>query len=71
MPTHFACSPDPQEYYQKLEKRQADRELLGQRNRTKSLKLVTPYIQKAEVYESGMARLLPWSGYLGEWYSFL
>uniref|UniRef100_A0A8C2LRD1 Protein associated with topoisomerase II homolog 2 (yeast) n=1 Tax=Cricetulus griseus TaxID=10029 RepID=A0A8C2LRD1_CRIGR len=41
-----------QEYYQKLEKRQADRELLGQRNRTKSLKLVTPYIQKAEVYES-------------------
>ncbi|XP_040602105.1 protein PAT1 homolog 2 isoform X2 [Mesocricetus auratus] len=41
-----------QEYYQKLEKRQADRELLGQRNRTKSFKLVTPYIQKAEVYES-------------------
>ncbi|XP_052582371.1 LOW QUALITY PROTEIN: protein PAT1 homolog 2 [Peromyscus californicus insignis] len=41
-----------QEFYQKLEKRQADRELLGQRNRAESLKLVTPYIQKAEVYES-------------------
>ncbi|XP_076426591.1 protein PAT1 homolog 2 isoform X3 [Peromyscus maniculatus bairdii] len=46
-----------QEYYQKLEKRQADRDLLGQRKRAESLKLVTPYIQKAEVYESGMARL--------------
>ncbi|KAL1786266.1 PAT1-like 2 [Sigmodon hispidus] len=41
-----------QEYYQKLEKRQTDRELLGQRKRAESLKLVTPYIQKAEVYES-------------------
>nr|XP_042132037.1 protein PAT1 homolog 2 isoform X2 [Peromyscus maniculatus bairdii] len=41
-----------QEYYQKLEKRQADRDLLGQRKRAESLKLVTPYIQKAEVYES-------------------
>lgn len=53
----LACSLDPQEYYQKLEKRQADRDLLGQRKRAESLKLVTPYIQKAEVYESGMARL--------------
>ncbi|XP_054306920.1 protein PAT1 homolog 2 isoform X5 [Pongo pygmaeus] len=40
-----------QEYYQKLEK-QADEELLGRRNRVESLKLVTPYIQKAEAYES-------------------
>ena len=42
-----------QEYYQKLEKKQADEELLGRRSRFESLKLVTPYIQKAEVYESG------------------
>nr|XP_020756421.1 protein PAT1 homolog 2 isoform X3 [Odocoileus virginianus texanus] len=41
-----------QEYYQKLEKKQADEELLGRRSRFESLKLVTPYIQKAEVYES-------------------
>ncbi|XP_052037640.1 LOW QUALITY PROTEIN: protein PAT1 homolog 2 [Apodemus sylvaticus] len=41
-----------QKYYQKLGKRQADKELLGQRNRDESLKLVTPYIQKSEVYES-------------------
>nr|XP_027781573.1 protein PAT1 homolog 2 [Marmota flaviventris] len=41
-----------QEYYQKLEKKQADEELLGQRKKTDSLKLITPYIQKAEVYES-------------------
>nr|XP_051678259.1 protein PAT1 homolog 2 [Oryctolagus cuniculus] len=41
-----------QEYYRKLEKKQADEELLGQRNRVESLKLETPYIQKAEVYES-------------------
>ncbi|XP_011796573.1 PREDICTED: protein PAT1 homolog 2 [Colobus angolensis palliatus] len=41
-----------QEYYQKLEKQQADEELLGRRNQVESLKLVTPYIQKAEAYES-------------------
>ncbi|XP_043777138.1 protein PAT1 homolog 2 isoform X1 [Cervus elaphus] len=41
-----------QEYYQKLEKKQADEELLGRRSRFESLKLVTPYIQKAGVYES-------------------
>ncbi|XP_021049129.1 protein PAT1 homolog 2 isoform X2 [Mus pahari] len=41
-----------QKYYQKLERRQADKELLGQKNRAESLKLVTPYIQKSEVYES-------------------
>ncbi|XP_017401243.1 protein PAT1 homolog 2 isoform X1 [Cebus imitator] len=41
-----------QEYYQKLEKKQADEEILGRRNRVKSLRLVTPYIQKAEAYES-------------------
>ncbi|KAM7327452.1 hypothetical protein ACRRTK_013819 [Alexandromys fortis] len=41
-----------QGYYQKLEKTQADKELLGQRNGAESLKLVTPHIQKAEIYES-------------------
>ncbi|XP_062060743.1 protein PAT1 homolog 2 [Lepus europaeus] len=41
-----------QEYYRKLEKKQADEELLGQKNRVESLKLETPYTQKAEVYES-------------------
>ncbi|XP_031227555.1 protein PAT1 homolog 2 [Mastomys coucha] len=41
-----------QKYYQKLEKRRADKELLGQKNRADFLKLVTPYIQKSEVYES-------------------
>ncbi|XP_051000474.1 protein PAT1 homolog 2 [Acomys russatus] len=41
-----------QQYYRKLEKRQADKELLGHRNRVESHKLVTPYIQKAGVYES-------------------
>jgi hypothetical protein len=58
VPIHVACSLDSQKYYQKLEKRQADKELLGQKTRAESLKLVTPYIQKPEVYESGMARLL-------------
>lgn len=62
MSTHFACSLDSQKYYQKLEKRRADKELLGQKNRADFLKLVTPYIQKSEVYESGMARLLAWAG---------
>ncbi|XP_004578452.4 protein PAT1 homolog 2 isoform X1 [Ochotona princeps] len=41
-----------QEYYRKLEKKQVDQELLGQRSQLESLKLETPYIQKAEVYES-------------------
>ncbi|XP_045679369.1 protein PAT1 homolog 2 [Phyllostomus hastatus] len=41
-----------QKYYQKLEKKEADEELLGRRNKVESLKLVTPYIQKAEAYES-------------------
>ncbi|XP_049755042.1 protein PAT1 homolog 2-like isoform X2 [Elephas maximus indicus] len=41
-----------QEYYRKLEKKQADEELLGQRSGVESLELVTPYIQKAETYES-------------------
>nr|KAF6486421.1 PAT1-like protein 2 [Rousettus aegyptiacus] len=40
-----------QKYYQKLEK-QADEELLGQRSKIESLKLETPFIQKAEAYES-------------------
>ncbi|XP_072481653.1 protein PAT1 homolog 2 isoform X2 [Notamacropus eugenii] len=41
-----------QEYYQKLERKQADEELLGRRGRLESPKLVTPYIHKAEDYES-------------------
>uniref|UniRef100_A0A8C5XC09 PAT1 homolog 2 n=1 Tax=Microcebus murinus TaxID=30608 RepID=A0A8C5XC09_MICMU len=41
-----------QEYYQKLEKKQTDEELLGRKNKVEFLKLVTPYIQKAEAYES-------------------
>uniref|UniRef100_A0A452TQ58 PAT1 homolog 2 n=1 Tax=Ursus maritimus TaxID=29073 RepID=A0A452TQ58_URSMA len=41
-----------QEYYQKLEKKQSDEELLGRRSKVESLKLVTPYIPKAEAYES-------------------
>ncbi|XP_036591393.1 protein PAT1 homolog 2 [Trichosurus vulpecula] len=41
-----------QEYYQKLERKQAEEELLGRRGRLESPKLVTPYIQKAEDYES-------------------
>lgn len=55
-----------QEYYQKLEKKQVDEELLGRRNQVESLKLVTPYIQKAEAYESGRVRagLLTWAGHL-------
>ncbi|XP_043845735.1 protein PAT1 homolog 2 [Dromiciops gliroides] len=40
-----------QEYYQKLERKQADEELLGRKGRLES-KLETPYIQKAETYES-------------------
>ncbi|XP_078007509.1 protein PAT1 homolog 2 isoform X2 [Phascolarctos cinereus] len=41
-----------QEYYQKLERKQADEELFGRRGRLESPKLVTPYIQKTEDYES-------------------
>ncbi|KAM5235917.1 protein PAT1 homolog 2 [Ctenodactylus gundi] len=41
-----------QKYYQKLEKQQADEELLGQRSRVQSLKLETPYIQKADAHGS-------------------
>ncbi|KAM7158219.1 protein PAT1 homolog 2 isoform 1-T1 [Molossus nigricans] len=41
-----------QKYYQKLEKKEADEELLGRRSKVDSQKLVTPYIQKAEAYES-------------------
>ncbi|XP_007534187.2 protein PAT1 homolog 2 [Erinaceus europaeus] len=41
-----------QEYYWRLEKKQVDEELLGQKSKVESCKLVTPYIQKAEAYES-------------------
>lgn len=62
----FFYPMDSQEYYQKLEKKQTDEELLGRRSKVESLKLVTPYIQKAEAYESGRTRadLLGWDGHL-------
>ncbi|XP_073440707.1 protein PAT1 homolog 2 [Dendrobates tinctorius] len=41
-----------QTYYEKLERRLADEELLGERKKKEPTKLVTPYIQKAETYES-------------------
>lgn len=58
---------DSQKYYQKLEKKQADEELRGQRSKVEFLKLLTPYIQKAEAYESGRTRadLLGWADHLG------
>lgn len=58
---------DSQKYYQKLEKEEADEELLGRRSKAGSLKLVTPYIQKVEAYESGRTRvdLLGWADHLG------
>lgn len=58
---------DSQKYYQKLEKKEADEELLGRRSKVESFKLVTPYIQKAEAYESGRTRadMLGWDGHQG------
>ncbi|XP_028926752.1 protein PAT1 homolog 2 isoform X2 [Ornithorhynchus anatinus] len=41
-----------QEYYRKLEQKQTEEELHGRRSRLESPKLVTPYIQKTEAYES-------------------
>ncbi|XP_053561933.1 protein PAT1 homolog 2 [Bombina bombina] len=41
-----------QEYYEKLERKLAEEELLGERKKREPTKLVTPYIQKAETYES-------------------
>ncbi|XP_078512082.1 protein PAT1 homolog 2 isoform X2 [Lissotriton helveticus] len=40
-----------QAYYEKLERKLADEELLGERIKREPTKLVTPYIQKAETYE--------------------
>ncbi|NXI22426.1 PATL2 protein, partial [Sterrhoptilus dennistouni] len=40
-----------QTYYHRLERKQAEEELLGRRN--KPPKLVTPFIQKVETYDSG------------------
>lgn len=59
---------DSQEYYQKLEKKQTEEELLGRRTKVESLKLVTPYIQKAEAYESGGTRadVVGWDRHLDE-----
>ncbi|KAE8621530.1 hypothetical protein XENTR_v10004866 [Xenopus tropicalis] len=41
-----------QAYYEKLERKLAEEELLGERKKREPTKLVTPYIQKAEMYES-------------------
>ncbi|XP_040194852.1 protein PAT1 homolog 2 isoform X2 [Rana temporaria] len=41
-----------QTYYEKLERRLAEEEFLGERKKKEPPKLVTPYIQKAETYES-------------------
>ncbi|XP_061303378.1 protein PAT1 homolog 2 [Pezoporus flaviventris] len=41
-----------QMYYHRLEHRQAEEELLGGRNRQEPPKLVTPFIQKVETYNS-------------------
>ncbi|KAM6303671.1 protein PAT1 homolog 2 isoform 2-T2 [Podargus strigoides] len=41
-----------QAYYHRLERKQAEDELLGGRNRQETPKLVTPFIQKVEMYDS-------------------
>ncbi|NXE82230.1 PATL2 protein, partial [Cochlearius cochlearius] len=41
-----------QTYYQRLEHKQAEEELLGRRNKQEPPKLVTPFIQKVETYDS-------------------
>lgn len=47
-----------QTYYHRLEHKQAEEELLGGRNKQEPPKLVTPFIQKVETYDSGEA----WGG---------
>ncbi|NXN59497.1 PATL2 protein, partial [Rynchops niger] len=41
-----------QTYYHQLERKQAEEELLGGRNKQEPPKLVTPFIQKVETYDS-------------------
>uniref|UniRef100_A0A8C5UA05 PAT1 homolog 2 n=1 Tax=Malurus cyaneus samueli TaxID=2593467 RepID=A0A8C5UA05_9PASS len=41
-----------QSYYHRLERKQAEEELLGGRNKQEPPKLVTPFIQKVETYDS-------------------
>ncbi|KFQ52486.1 Protein PAT1 2, partial [Pelecanus crispus] len=41
-----------QTYYQRLERKQVEEELLGRRNKQEPPKLVTPFIQKVETYDS-------------------
>ncbi|KFW09069.1 Protein PAT1 2, partial [Fulmarus glacialis] len=41
-----------QTYYQRLERKPAEEELLGRRNKQEPPKLVTPFIQKVETYDS-------------------
>ncbi|XP_062439677.1 protein PAT1 homolog 2 isoform X2 [Rhea pennata] len=41
-----------QTYYHRLERKQAEEELLGGRNKQEPPKLVTPFIQKVETYDS-------------------
>lgn len=54
LPSVLSCPvlSTPQEYYRKLEHKQAEKGLLGG-CKTEVPKLVTPYIQKVEAYESG------------------
>jgi len=47
-----------QTYYHRLERKQAEEELLGGRNKQEPPKLVTPFIQKVETYNSGEGLLL-------------
>lgn len=46
-----------QTYYHRLERKQAEEELTGGRNKQEPPKLVTPFIQKVETYNSGEG---PW-----------
>ncbi|NWZ25449.1 PATL2 protein, partial [Asarcornis scutulata] len=46
-----------QTYYHRLEHKQAEEELMGGRNKQEPPKLVTPFIQKVETYDSGEG---PW-----------
>lgn len=54
------CCPSGclQTYYHRLERKQAEEELLGGRNKQEPPKLVTPFIQKVETYNSGEGLLL-------------
>lgn len=56
-PSPFALLAPTQTYYHRLERKQAEEELMGGRNKQEPPKLVTPFIQKVETYNSGEG---PW-----------